>query len=98
MIWLGKYFKPNESTENRKRYDLFLSSLIRTKTEKSYDDILKLSLTKSSFTIFKEECPIEYDYCSRSKRNWIKPLRIDCETIKPGWDDGNKKPKQNKLK
>jgi hypothetical protein len=93
MIWLSKYFKPKESTENRKKYDLFFSSLIRTKTEKSYNDILKLSLTKHSFLIFKEDCPVEYDYCSRNKRNWVTQLRIDCETIKPGWDNGKKKPK-----
>jgi hypothetical protein len=93
MIWLGKYFKPKESTENRKKYDLFFSSLIRTKSEKSYDDILKLALTKPSFTIFKEDCRVEYDYCWRKNRNWATPLRIDCETIKPGWDNGKKKPK-----
>ena len=95
MMWAGKFFKPNDSIEGRKQYDKFFSYLTRTKTEKSYDGILKLALTKPSFTIFKEDCRVEYAYCSKGKRNWIRSLRIDCESMKPGWDDGKKKPKIN---
>ena len=96
MMWAGKYFKPNETTEGRKQYDKFFSSLTRTKIDdRTYESVLKNALSCSSYSVYKEDYSKEYLYLVNKKLGWIKSIRIDCEKIKLGWDDGKKKPKQN---
>jgi hypothetical protein len=99
MMWAGKYFKPNETTEGRKQYDKFFSYLTRTKIDdRTYKSVLKNALSCSSYCVYKEDYSKEYLYVVNKKSGWIKSIRIDCELIKPGWDDGEKKPKNINLK
>jgi hypothetical protein len=90
--YLGRLFRPKLSKEGRKKYDQFFSSLEKTKSEKTFDDIIELALECDNFKVFCETHPIEYDYCTKSQRLWITPLRIEMEKRISGWDNGAKSP------
>lgn len=93
-IYLSKLYKPKTSEEGKKKYDEFFSSLIKTKTERTFEDIILCAEKCENFRDFQNKYPIEYDYCTRAGRKWILPLRAEMEKRIKGWDNGQKSPKR----
>ena len=90
--YLGKLYRPKLSKEGKIKYDEFFSPLEKTKTERTFEDIIELALGCDNFKVFCEKYPIEYSYCTKAGRKWINPLRIEMEKRISGWDNGSKSP------